>query len=310
VTEPNPYFSIFTPTYNRAYSLPRVFDCLQKQSFRDFEWVIVDDGSTDNTKELVEKWKTIAHFPIIYQWQPNQGKHIAYNTAAACVRGELFTSIDSDDEIIPEALSIMVKRWTAVPEEQKKNISGMLFLSKDQHGNIVGDRFPADGMVADPIEMFLVKKIKGDKGGFLRTSVFKMYPYPDTVKNVLVPEILFIHKLARDWKTIFINEVLRIYWVDEREDHLGNQLADVKSYSGIRLSYLALLNYSARFFKKIPKTFFANTAHYIQTSLYLKIGLARQWRDIRTASGRFAWLLMLPFGYWLYSKKKKLINGE
>ncbi|MES1217896.1 MAG: glycosyltransferase family A protein, partial [Bacteroidota bacterium] len=215
-----PLFTVFTPTYNRVWSLPRVFNCLKIQTLKDFEWVIIDDGSTDNTSEVVKEWQQQADFPIVYKWQPNQGKHIAYNTVAGVARGELFTNIDSDDEIIPEALEIMAKRWQQLTEEQKKFVSGIMFVSKDQYGNVIGDKFPEDGEICDLVELLLVRKIKGDKGGLLQTKVFKMYLFPESVKNVLVPEMVFVHQLSHDWKTMCINDALRVYWVDEREDHL------------------------------------------------------------------------------------------
>jgi len=305
-----PLFTVFTPSYNRAWSLPRVFNCLKTQTIKDFEWIIVDDGSTDNTRELVEQWQQLAEFSIIYHWQPNQGKHIAYNTVASLAKGELFTNIDSDDEIIPEALETMAKRWGVVAEEQRKYVSGIMFVSKDQYGNIIGDKFPEDGEICDLAELLLVRKIKGDKGGFLQTRVFKMYPFPESVKNVLVPEMVFIHQLAHDWKTMCVNDVLRIYWIDEREDHLGGQFADPKSYSGIRLSHLALLNYSTRLFWRIPKTFFANTAYYIKTSLHLKISLYKQCKDIETMMGKMIWMLSLPAGYLLYKWIVSIENKE
>ena len=300
-----PLFTVFTPAYNRAWSLPRVFNSLKAQTLKNFEWVIIDDGSTDNTKELVEKWKQEADFSIVYQWQPNQGKHIAYNAVAKLAKGELFTSIDSDDEVIPEALEIMTKRWSQVTEEQKKFVSGIMFVSKDQYGNIIGDRFPEDGEICDLVEMLLVRKVKGDKGGFLQTRVLKMYPFPESVKNVLVPEGVYIHQMSHDWKMMCINDVLRVYWIDEREDHLGNSFMGTKSFSGIRFLHLAMLNFSIRFFWKIPKLFLATSSHYTKVSLYLKIGLRKQWADIKTNTGRILWLLTLPIGWFLYLKEKK-----
>ena len=301
-----PLFTVFTATFNRAWSLPRVFDCLRRQTLKNFEWVIIDDGSTDDTKELVAQWKKEADFPIVYQWQPNQGKHIAYNAVARLAKGELFTSIDSDDEIIPQALERMAAHWSGITEEQKKYISGFLFLLKDQHGNLRGDKFKEDGAVCDMIEVFMVQKVKGDKGGFMQTKVFKMYPFPETIKNALVPEGVFIHQVAHDWKTVCINEVLGIVWINERPDHehLTHRFTDKKSYGGLRLANLAVLNYSTRFFRRVPKTFLINTAHYTKSSLYLKISLGRQWSDIKTTMGRIAWLLTLPVGWFLYLREK------
>ena len=83
-------FTVCTPTFNRAHTLDRVYDSLMAQTFKDFEWVIIDDGSSDRTKELVSEWQSEAPFPIRYEFQKNQGKHIAVNLGAQLAAGELF----------------------------------------------------------------------------------------------------------------------------------------------------------------------------------------------------------------------------
>ena len=95
-------FTVFTPTCNRCATLPRVYASLAAQTFRDFEWLIVDDGSTDCTAALVDKWTAQADFPIRYLRQENRGKHIASNRAVREARGELFLVLDSDDACVPQ----------------------------------------------------------------------------------------------------------------------------------------------------------------------------------------------------------------
>src|SRR5580658_2083591 len=94
-------FTVFTATYNRAHTIKRVFDSLCAQTLRDFEWLVIDDGSTDNTSELIANWAKIAHFPIRYFRQDHSGKHIAHNLAAREARGQFFLVFDSDDACIP-----------------------------------------------------------------------------------------------------------------------------------------------------------------------------------------------------------------
>ena len=104
-------FTVFTPSYNRAHTLDRVYSSLCAQTFTDFEWVIVDDGSTDGTADLVASWRKEHPFPIIYEKQSNQGKHIAVNRGAQLARGELFLIADSDDAFPSNALQIFHKAW-------------------------------------------------------------------------------------------------------------------------------------------------------------------------------------------------------
>ena len=105
----SPYFTVFTPTFNRAYTLQGVYESLAMQTFRDFEWIIVDDGSTDNTENLISEWKKEANFVIRYYYQTNQGKHIASNKGVKEAQGELFLFLDSDDRCVPQTLEVFKK---------------------------------------------------------------------------------------------------------------------------------------------------------------------------------------------------------
>src|SRR5438874_2378327 len=94
-------FTVLTPTYNRANTLPRVYDSLRAQSFRDFEWLVLDDGSSDGTKSLIEDWQATSDFPIRYIYQENQGKPAAFNRGVQEASGELLLTLDSDDACVP-----------------------------------------------------------------------------------------------------------------------------------------------------------------------------------------------------------------
>lgn len=293
-------FTVFTPTYNRKSLLPKVYACLQKQTYRNFEWVVIDDGSTDGTGELVKQWQKEADFSIVYQWQPNQGKHIAYNTVAKIAKGELFTNIDSDDEIVPNALERLKFHWDNFTPEQKEIVSGITFNSKDQFGNLVGTPFPKEYQITDLMEMFLLNKIIGDKGGMLQTKVFIKYPFPENIKNVYVPESSFMFKLANDWKTCFINETLRIYWLEERNDSLSKFSTTIKNYQGTHYAHLSFLNYNMRFFTKRPKMFLGEATRYARLSFHLKIGLVNQFISIKPLSAKLLWIFCMPLGFLFY----------
>src|SRR4030095_5896345 len=94
-------FTVSTQTYNRRDRLPRVYESLNAQTFRDFEWLIVDDGSTDGTEEFIKAWQSSADFRIRYFYQPNLGKHVGFNRSVVEAQGELLLSFDSDDSCVP-----------------------------------------------------------------------------------------------------------------------------------------------------------------------------------------------------------------
>src|SRR5260370_21551906 len=148
-------FTVFTPTYNRASTLPRVYESLKAQTFRDFEWLIVDDGSADNTREVVEKWQGEAAFPVRYIYQRNQGKPAAYNRAVQEARGELFLFIDSDDACFPQALERLKFHWDNIPAERRAKFSAVTVLCEDQHGQLCGEGFPHDGLDSDSGETYI-----------------------------------------------------------------------------------------------------------------------------------------------------------
>src|SRR5664279_25603 len=109
-----PFFTVFTPTYNRAHTVGRVFDSLRAQTFRDFEWLAVDDGSTDNTPELIASWAAKSNFPLRNFRQAHTGKHIAHNFAMREARGEFFMVVDSDDALEPRALERLHAVWLEI----------------------------------------------------------------------------------------------------------------------------------------------------------------------------------------------------
>src|SRR2546423_7154708 len=110
-------FTVLTATYNRAHLLPRVYESLCAQTFRDFEWVIVDDGSTDGTRELVSSWHE--DFPIRYFWKPNGGKHTAVNLGVQEAAGQFIVILDSDDRLIPDTLERLDYHWKQIPDPRQ-----------------------------------------------------------------------------------------------------------------------------------------------------------------------------------------------
>jgi glycosyltransferase involved in cell wall biosynthesis len=202
-------FSVFTPTYNRSDRLPIVYESLQKQTFRDFEWLIVDDGSQDTTRTKIALWQKEADFPIRYIYQENQGKHVATNTGVQNAQGELFLIADSDDAFIEQALEVFYQAWRSI--EDKEHFSAVTALCMDSNGRIIGDRFPEDICDSDSIEMTYRFHVRGEKWGFHRTEVLKRFLFPHFEGEKFMAESVVWTQIARHFKTRFINVPLRIY---------------------------------------------------------------------------------------------------
>jgi glycosyltransferase involved in cell wall biosynthesis len=112
--------TVVTATYNREKYIRRVYNSLKAQTYKKFEWIVIDDGSEDNTGKLVEHWKQESEFPIQYYYQVNQGKHIAVNKAIELADGEYYTVIDSDDEIRKDSFEILINEWNKIPKNDRK----------------------------------------------------------------------------------------------------------------------------------------------------------------------------------------------
>ncbi len=204
-------FTVFTPTFNRAHTLPRVYRSLCAQIFRDFEWLIVDDGSTDNTATVVERWQAEARFPIRYVRQENSGKPAAFNLGVFQAHGELFLNLDSDDECVPEALDRLKFWWDAIPEQQKPHVCGVTALCKRPDGTPVGEGFPRDIMDCSTLDMNYRYGCRFEKWGFIRTDVLRLYPFPVIPGEKFIAESLVWNRVGLRYQTRFVNERLRVY---------------------------------------------------------------------------------------------------
>lgn len=214
-------FTVLTPTYNRAHTLNRVYESLSEQDLQDFEWLIIDDGSTDNTKTLVTQWQQDADFPIRYLWQPNQHKKTAFNQGVNAARGELIVALDSDDTLEPNALNDMARTWRDIPAAKRKQYVAITGLCKSPTGKVVGDIYPYDQFDANPLDLQFKFAIKGEKFGCLSTQIMQRFPFPEQIPG-FVPESLVWRSIARaGYKTRFVNQVYRVYY--DSGDSLSQQ---------------------------------------------------------------------------------------
>ncbi len=206
-----PLFTVFTATYNRAAALPAAYASLCAQSCHDFEWIIVDDGSTDGTRDLVTGWQSQSWFPIRYIYQENQGKHVAFNRGVAEACGKLFVTLDSDDACCLNALDTFKRLWETIPAGEQDRFANVTGLCIDDEGNIVGRRFPADLFdaytAADQVRM----RSLGEKWGINRTDVLRQFPFPVFRGEKWVPEALVWNRISARYAARFANEPVRVY---------------------------------------------------------------------------------------------------
>ncbi len=203
-----PTLTIFTPTYNRAHTLVRTYESLCRQTSKDFEWLIVDDGSTDNTKELVESWILYNKISIRYIYQQNQGMHGAHNTAYKNIKTELNTCIDSDDFMPDDAVEKIINFWNSQSKEIKLRTAGIIGLDQTEDGKIIGCGFPR-GLKETTLQGFYAFGGSGDKKLVYRTEVIKSYPEYPLFEGERYVGLAYKYMLIdQDYNLLILNEPL------------------------------------------------------------------------------------------------------
>ena len=201
-------FTIFTPTFNRKELLEKLYKSLQKQTFKDFEWLIVDDGSADGTKEKVEEFLSEKKLDIKYYFKENGGKQRAYNFATDKANGELFICLDSDDEYVENGLETILKYWKKY--EKNSNIAGMGYLSIYPNREVIGSSFPEKEMVSTQFDIYNKYGVKGDKGLMFRTEIIKKYKFPVFDDEKFITEAVVYNRICEKYKMVYVNEKIEI----------------------------------------------------------------------------------------------------
>lgn len=232
-------FSVLTATYNRRHTLPLVYESLARQTFRDFEWIVVDDGSTDGTGELVEGWRKHAGFPVAYHRQENRGKHVAVNRGVQAAAGDFVLPFDDDNTCVPEALERFHYHWEAIPREEREKYANLSCLCQDERGQLVGKRYPRDVMDVDSFwEQFRMRS-GAERWGINRTEVMRQYPYEEIPGERFLFDGLAWNRMASAYRSRFVNEALAVYRPREDRTAWVTKIR-VASPQGTRLYYAEL----------------------------------------------------------------------
>ena len=243
-----PFISILTPTYNRGKLLLPLYDSLKNLTFKDFEWLIVDDGSEDDTEQYALSW--IAHnienteFPIRYIKKSNGGKHTAINRGVREANGELILILDSDDTLPADSLATIAQYY----EQCKgyKDCAGGCGLMAHHDGQLIGTGFPKDPMYESALQFRYAKKgnVTGDLLEVYKTSVMREFPFPEIENEKFCPESLVWNRIANKYKLFCFNKV--IYYRDYLEGGLTSKIVRIRMNSPIAstMTYAEMLDYN------------------------------------------------------------------
>ena len=290
--------TIFTPAYNRAHTLPRAFNALKKQSCKDFIWLIVDDGSTDNTKETVESFKKEdCGFRIEYIYKKNGGMHTAHNVAYQNIKTELNTCIDSDDMIGEEAVKKILDFWN---EKGSEKYAGIIGLDTDFNGNVIGKGFPK-GLKTTTHDAYYRNGGKGDKKLVLRTQVVRKYPpYPEYEGEKLVPLGTLYSEIDRDYEMLVLDEPL--CRVEYQPDGSGASIFRQYKQSprGFMYSRIMRMQYAESFTEAAT-----GAIHYISACIF-----AKERHFLKKSPKKLLTVLAIPFGVLLNIYIRLKINRQ
>lgn len=206
--------TVFTPTYNRAHTLERLYQSLQKQTFTDFEWLVIDDGSSDNTSSLFQKWMSEKNsFPIYYHLKENGGKHTAINFGLDEAQGELFFTAHSDDFLTNDALE-KVNCWAdSLPEDDRFcGVAGNMGISHIETPNTIFNGKWRDANLLERYPEVSKKPIDGERAYIFFTGIHKKYKHPIFENEKFITEAVAWNRMAHDgYKMRVYNEIIYIY---------------------------------------------------------------------------------------------------
>lgn len=292
--------SVFTASYNYGHLLDRVYEGLKAQTKQNFEWIIVDDCSTDNTEELVASWLADSpSFSIRYHKQEvNQGKMAAMNLGVSMASYPLFLLIDADDALMPHALETFTNEWNSIEDSVKPRIGALVGLCEDQHGMPVGTDFPTDPLICNYYDFKFKYGITGDKCEMFRTEALKEFPFYDKIDRHVIHSATYFD-MAEKYDFYCFNTIVRVYYRhEEGKVSLSVRTKKLRFLKGRQFYAEARIN---KYFDRISskKFKFLTYLSYIRYSRHIGLTPVQMLKRITKLRRRFICLIMLPLGYSL-----------
>ena len=280
--------TVFTPSYNRAYTLHKCYESLLRQTSKDFTWLIIDDGSSDNTKELVDSWINENKIEINYIYQENQGMHGAHNTAYKNIKTELNVCIDSDDYMPDDAVEKIISFWN---KNKRSDLAGIMALDAYTDGKVIGDKFPNELKESTYFDIYNKYGLKGDKKLIYRSELTTQYPYPIFEGEKYVSLAYKYAKLDSKYKLALMNEV--ICNVEYMED--GSSLNMLKQYRKNPKGFAFIRIDNMKNPKASLNFKFKECIHYVSSSF-----ISKNKSFFKESPCKILTILALPIGYILY----------
>jgi glycosyltransferase involved in cell wall biosynthesis len=280
--------TVFTPTYNRGYCLHQCYESLKRQTNKHFIWLIVDDGSTDNTEELVKQWVGEQALTIHYVKQANQGMHGAHNTAYETIDTELNVCLDSDDIFHEKAVERILSFWETYGSNK---VSGFVALNANEAGDVLGSELPQGITSSTLFDLYYKHGITGDKKLIYRTEVAKAFPYPLFEGEKYVGLAYKYYKLDEQYPLLLMNEVVCL--VEYRPD--GSTMNMLRQYKTNPKGFAFYRHQLMTLSLANTKFKFRQAIHYVSSSL-----LSKNKAFFKESPSPWLTVAALPLGACLY----------
>lgn len=285
--------TIFTPTYNRGYILGTLYNSLKNQTDKNFEWLIVDDGSKDETESLVLNWQKEKAVNIRYIKQKNGGKMKAHNVGVKECNTELFVCVDSDDWLLSDSVEKILHNWNMIDETEKNTIAGFIAYRGKNENEVIGNHFPEDVMESSLLDLY-ANGFRGDTTLVFRTDVIKQYPFPIIEDEKFITEAFTYEQIDRKYTYKLIPEIMIV--CEYRNDGLTLNL--LKNQFESPCGYTAYFIQKANFSKGIKNVLL----NYARANCFRSKIKGKKLPV--TANNKLLYNLMYPFGLILYLIKK------
>ena len=253
--------TIFTPVYNRADLIDRLYESLKHQTNHNFIWLVVDDGSTDNLRQKIEKLKKESDFEIRYYYQKNQGKHVAHNTGVEKCDTELFFCVDSDDYLTDDAVEKILMTHKV---NLFRDVLGYYFRKVDTKGNVSGGVFAVKNNVVGLREIYYKYGFVGELAIVLKTNLIKGFSFPTYANEKFVSEKVFYNQLTSIAPMVYVDEAIYIFEYQESGYTMNSNKLLAKNPKGAAMGFLSDAVYGTNFidmtkayasFLSVKKTF-------------------------------------------------------
>lgn len=280
--------SIFTPAYNRAEFLERLYTSLKNQTYKSFEWIIVDDGSSDNTNEIIEKFIAEDVLTIKFYQQYNSGKHIAINKGVELAVGELFYIVDSDDYLPENSLDKIKEKYNIV--KNNPNIAGVCGRKGYSETKIIGNANFEEDLYCNALELRYKYKFEGDMAEVIKTEVIKEFPFPKISDERFLTEGYLWFRVAQKYQFLFFPDI--VYIAEYQDGGLSASIFKIRKNSpeGSLLFYKELQGMPISFVQKVR----ANI-NYWRFARYSKRSFLKKFKDVNFIYSVFGIPLSLIF---------------